>query len=92
MIEASEDSEEEYDSQEDAHYENPADAEIEDEDDSADDVDAEEGEEHVLPGGRNVKNLPLSKWTKPELWAERQSHPYAATTGLGVDPRFKNEF
>ena len=34
----------------------------------------------------------LVKWTKPELWAERQSHPYVAATGMGVDPRFKNEF
>ena len=92
VIEASEDSEEEYDSQEDAHYENPADAEIEDEDDSADDVDEEEGEEHVLPGGRNVKNLPLSKWTKPELWARRQDFPYVPNTDAGVDPRFKNDF
>ena len=37
-------------------------------------------------------NLPLAKWTKPELWVERQNHPYAAATGLGVDPRFSNDF
>ena len=40
----------------------------------------------------DLRNMPLVKWTKPEIWAERQSHPYVAATGMGVDPRFKNEF
>ena len=96
VVEASDDSEEEYDSQDDAHYVNPNDDEdIEEEDDRVDEDEEEEEEsspEQAIPGGRDLRNMPLAKWTKPELWAERQSHPYAAATGLGVDPRFKNEF
>ena len=59
------------------------------------DDEEEEGEsspEEAIAGGRDLRNVPLVSWTKPEIWAERQSHPYDAATSMGVDPRFKNEF
>lgn len=63
MIEASDDSEEEYDSQEDEHYEQDI------EDGYVDEDDEEEGEsspsDHAIPGGRDVNHLPLIYWTKP---------------------------
>ena len=98
VVEASDESDEEYDSQDDAHYVNPNDdVEIE-EDDRVDGGDEDEEEEEesspkqAIRGGRDLRNMPLAKWTKPELWAEMQSHLYAAATGLGVDPQFKNDF
>lgn len=55
----------------------------------------EEGEsspsDHAIPGGHDLRNLPLSEWSKPDLWARRQGFPYVPATGMGVDPRFKNE-
>ena len=99
IVEASDESEEEYDSQDDARYVNPEDdAKIEAEDDLVDGGDEDEDEEEesspeqAILGGRDLRNLPLAKWSKPELWAGRQSHPYVATIGLGVDPRFRNDF
>ena len=96
VVEASDNSEEDYDSQDDVYYANPNnDDEIEEEDDRGEEGEEEDEEsspEQAIPGGRDLRNLPLVKWTKPEIWAERQSHPYVAATGMGVDPRFKNEF
>lgn len=86
VVEASDDSEEEYDLQDDAYYDNPN---VDEEDEEEEEVSSPE---QAIPGGRDFRNMPLAKWTKPELWAERQSHPYAAATGIGMDPRFKNEF
>ena len=92
VIKASDDSEDEYDSQDDAHYDQDAEGEAEFVDDDEEEEGDESPEEHVLPGGRNVKNLPLSQWTKPELWARRQDFPYVPETSIGIDPRFKNDF
>ena len=96
VVEAFEDSKEEYDSHDDAHYVNPADTEIEAEDDLVDGDDEDDEEmaspEQAIPGGQDLRRVPLSEWSKPEIWAERQNHPDATATGLVVDPRFTNEF
>lgn len=92
MIEAPDnESEEEYDSREDAHYEVEVDVGA-----SYADDDEEEDEsipsDEPIPGGRDVRGLPLYQWTKPEYWTFRQENPYVAATGQGIDPRFKNEY
>ena len=65
MVEASEDSEEEYDSQDDAHYVNPDDAKIEAEDDLVDEDDEDNEEmsspEQAIPDSRDLRGLPLAK-------------------------------
>ena len=95
VVEASDESEEEYDSQDDEIEEEDDRGEEDEEDDRGEEDEEEEEEsspEEATPGRRDLRNMPLVKWTKPEIWAERQNHPYVKATSMGMDPRFKNGF
>ena len=60
VVEAFEDSEEKYDSQEDAHYVNPTDADIEAKDDLVDGDDEEmSSPEQAIPNGRDLGGYPF---------------------------------
>lgn len=76
-VEASEESEYEYDSVEDEHYEGNDDVEITAEDDEYDETDLEAVES-------------LKQMSKPDYHAMHELNPYVRAPNLCVDPRFCN--